>query len=328
MERQEYLAAIDQALQNFDYPSGAGGLYSPVRYALQSGGKRIRPVLLLSAYEWVSDRRDDWRDAALRAAVAVEVFHNFTLLHDDIMDCSDLRRGKPTVHKKWGVNAAILSGDAMCILSYRELLKIPVEYQARVLATFNWLAMAVCQGQQYDMEFETRADVSMEEYMRMIYLKTSALIEGALRIGAQLADASDAVVDTLGEFGKQLGLAFQLQDDLLDTYGSTMTFGKECGDDIWDNKRTYLSIWAATHADAAQRRELQACQEEGRMDRDEKIRRVMSVYDATGTRVAAERAIAERLEASKAALEKGADLIGRRGVVLEELVGALTGRKS
>lgn len=313
-------------MQNFDYPEGAEGLYSPVRYGLQSGGKRIRPVLLLSTYEWVSGRRGDWRDAALRAAVAVEVFHNFTLLHDDIMDCSDLRRGMPTVHKKWGANAAILSGDAMCILAYRELLKVPAEYLPRVLATFNWLAMAVCQGQQYDMEFESRAEVGMAEYMQMVYLKTSALIEGALRIGAQLADASDAVVDTLGEFGKQLGLAFQLQDDLLDTYGSTKTFGKECGDDIWDNKRTYLSIWAATHADTAQRQELQSCQEDVQLAREEKIRRVMSVYDATGTRRAAEREIAARLQAARAALAEGAELLGRRGDALEAVVAALTGR--
>lgn len=327
MERHEYLEAINGALQDFSYPAEASGLYEPVRFALQSGGKRIRPVLLLSAYEWVSGR-GDWRVAALPAAVAVEVFHNFTLLHDDIMDCSDLRRGVPTVHKKWGCNAAILSGDAMSILAYQELLKVPQAYLPKVLATFNWLAMAVCQGQQYDMEFETRAEVGMEEYIRMIYLKTSALIEGALRIGGQLADASDEVVDTLGEFGKQLGLAFQLQDDMLDTYGTTKTFGKECGDDIWDNKRTYLSIWAATHADAGQLRELQTCQAEACTTREEKVRRVVAVYDATGTREAVEGAIAERLEAAKAALAKGATLLGRRGEALEGMVAALTGRNS
>lgn len=325
MEKQEYLAAVNQALEQMEYPAEASGLYGPVRYALQTGGKRIRPVLLLSAYEWVSGRKD-WRCAALPAAVAVEVFHNFTLLHDDIMDCSDLRRGEPTVHKKWGANAAILSGDAMCILAYQEILKVPAAYQTRALSTFNWLAMAVCQGQQYDMEFERRAEVGMEEYMRMIYLKTSALIEGALRLGAQLGDAPGAVVDALGEFGKQLGLAFQLQDDMLDTYGSTSTFGKECGDDIWDNKRTYLSIWAATRADASRLRELRECQQDAGMAREEKIRRVMAVYDATGAREAVEREIAERLGAARAALAKGAEQLGRRSEAIEAMVTALTGR--
>ena len=319
--------AVNRALESFPYPTEAAGLYAPVRYALESGGKRIRPVLLLSAYEWVSGR-SDWREAALPAAVAVEVFHNFTLLHDDIMDRSDLRRGVPTVQKKWGENAAILSGDAMCILAYQELAKVAPKHIREVLATFNWLAMAVCQGQQYDMEFESRASVGMEEYIRMIYLKTSALIEGALRIGAQLGEGSEAVVAALGEFGKQLGLAFQLQDDMLDTYGETKTFGKECGDDICDNKRTYLSIWAETHASADQQRELCACHADAQMDREEKVRRVVAVYDAVGTRMAVERAIAERLHAAREALAQGAELLGRRGEALEAMVDALTGRKS
>lgn len=327
MASQEYLNAVNRALESFQYPTEAVGLYAPVRYALESGGKRIRPVLLLSAYEWVSGR-SDWREAALPAAVAVEVFHNFTLLHDDIMDRSDLRRGVPTVQKKWGENGAILSGDAMCILAYRELAKVAPKHIREVLETFNWLAMAVCQGQQYDMEFESRASVGMEEYIRMIYLKTSALIEGALRIGAQLGEGSEAVVAALGEFGKQLGLAFQLQDDMLDTYGETKTFGKECGDDICDNKRTYLSIWAETHADADQLRELRACLSNAQMGREEKVRRVVAVYDAVGTRMAVEEAIAERLQAARQALERGAKLLGRRGESLEAMVDALTGRSN
>lgn len=327
MASQEYLNAVNRALESFPYPTEAVGLYAPVRYALESGGKRIRPVLLLSAYEWVSGR-SDWREAALPAAVAVEVFHNFTLLHDDIMDRSDLRRGVPTVQKKWGENAAILSGDAMCILAYRELAKVAPKHIREVLETFNWLAMAVCQGQQYDMEFESRASVGMEEYIRMIYLKTSALIEGALRIGTQLGEGSEAVVAALGKFGKQLGLAFQLQDDMLDTYGETKTFGKECGDDICDNKRTYLSIWAETHADADQLRELRACQTDAQMGREEKVRRVVAVYDAVGTRVAVEEAIAERLQAAREALAQGAKLLGRRGEALEAMVDALTGRSN
>lgn len=327
MASQEYLNAVNRALKSFQYPTEAVGLYAPVRYALESGGKRIRPVLLLSAYEWVSGR-SDWREAALPAAVAVEVFHNFTLLHDDIMDRSDLRRGVPTVQKKWGENAAILSGDAMCILAYRELAKVAPEHILEVLETFNWLSMSVCQGQQYDMEFESRASVGMEEYIRMIYLKTSALIEGALRIGAQLGEGSEAVVAALGEFGKQLGLAFQLQDDMLDTYGETKTFGKECGDDICDNKRTYLSIWAETHANAEQLRELRACQADAQMGREEKVRRVVAVYDAVGTRVAVEEAIAERLQAAREALARGAKLLGQRGEALEAMVDALTGRSN
>lgn len=327
MGNQEYLDAVNLALSGLAYPSIAEGLYAPVRYALKSGGKRIRPVLLLSAYAWVSGR-NNWREVALPAAVAVEVFHNFTLLHDDIMDRSDLRRGVPTVPKQWGVNSAILSGDAMCIMAYEELLKVPSEYLSRVFSTFNWLAMSVCQGQQYDMEFEHRAEVGMSEYMQMIYLKTSALIEGSLRIGAELGSGSAAVIDVLGRVGKHLGLAFQLQDDMLDTYGTTQTFGKACGDDIWDNKRTYLSIWAENHADSDQLFELRACQSDQGLSRADKVRRVVAVFDATGAREAIENAISEHLRAARTALEEGAKQIGRRHEAMEAMVDALEGRRS
>ena len=323
---QAYIEAINQALAAYPYPREAEGLYAPVRYALDSGGKRIRPVLLLSAYEWVSGR-EDWREAALPVAVSVEVFHNFTLLHDDIMDGSDLRRGMPTVYREWGTNAAILSGDAMCILAYEGLLSVAPDCLPGVLKTFNWLAMAVCQGQQYDMEFERREKVSEGEYMRMIYLKTSALIEGALRLGAQLGGGGAEVIDTLGEFGKQLGLAFQLQDDMLDTYGDTATFGKECGDDIWANKSTYLSIWAEVHADEVGQAELWACKQSKGMSRTEKVDRVLSVYESTGARAAIEREISLHLDAARAALARGALLLGRRGELLEGVGDALCGRK-
>lgn len=323
-----YRHLVETALEQFEYPLVAPSLFDPIRYALGSGGKRIRPVLLLAAYDWSSGfSSGDSLSEALPAALAVEIFHNFTLLHDDIMDRSALRRGKPTVHSKWGQDAAILSGDAMCILAYQCLTETAPEILPSSLRTFNWLATAVCQGQRLDMEFECRDDVTIEEYTSMIYLKTAALLEGSLKIGGQLGGASSEVLQHLGEFGRHLGIAFQLQDDYLDTYGQTEVLGKECGDDICDNKRTYLSIRAYSHADASQRKELDQCLLNEQMPREEKIARVKSVYDALGVSLATKNAINDQLQSARLVLNKAEQAAnGSAPSLLYDLLEELTGR--
>lgn len=215
-------------------------LYEPVVYTMGFGGKRIRPVMVLMACQLFKKEVE----AALLPAVGLEIFHNFTLLHDDVMDRADMRRGQPTVHKKWNSNVAILSGDAMFALASSLLCKAPAESLSAVMDSFNSLALGVCEGQQYDMNFETQAEVSMEEYMEMIRLKTAVLLAGALKIGAQMAGAPSDAVYALDEFGTKIGLAFQLQDDLLDLYADEAKFGKKIGSDIRENKKTYLYIKA------------------------------------------------------------------------------------
>ena len=250
--------AIEKALRNIHYPERPDGLFAPVRYALESGGKRLRPVLLLAVYDWLQGGKGKI-ETALSAACAVEVFHNFTLLHDDIMDDSALRRGRPTVQAQYGQNVAILSGDAMSVMAYQLLASTQPENLAGLLQRFNRLAMGVCQGQQWDMEFETCEHVSREEYLLMVQYKTAELIEGAVRMGACLANVIIPLEEHLAGFAREVGIAFQLQDDLLDTYGNTQTLGKECGDDIMDDKKTYLSILAYEAADATQLNELRQC---------------------------------------------------------------------
>lgn len=260
------------------------GLYAPIRYILEDGGKRIRPLLCLLACNAYGDRAE----AALPAAVAVEVFHNFTLLHDDIMDKAELRRGRPTVHLKWCESGAILSGDAMLIFAYQILsggnygVLLP-----ELLTVFNRAAMEVCQGQQYDMEFETREGVALEEYIEMIQLKTSVLLAAALEMGAIAGGAGAQQRRALYDFGVNLGLAFQIQDDLLDTYGDEATFGKTIGGDIAVGKKTFLHITAIERATDAQRAAILA---PGLLA--EKLPRVRGIYDELGVREAAEEAIA------------------------------------
>ena len=215
-------------------------LYEPVDYILSLGGKRLRPVVVLMAYRLFG--HEDIT-SALPAALAIEVFHNFTLLHDDVMDKSSTRRGKPTVHEAWDVNQAILSGDVMLIEAYRLLAEAaPAAQLPKVLQAFSGLAIEVCEGQQYDMNFETRNDVTIEQYLRMIELKTAVLFGGALQIGALLGGASDADAEHLYQFGRDAGIAFQLRDDLLDSFGDAATFGKRIGGDILNNKQTYLVL--------------------------------------------------------------------------------------
>ena len=249
-------------------------LYEPIAYSLEEGGKRIRPVALLMACSAFRGGID----AAKPAAMAIEVFHNFTLLHDDIMDRSDMRRGKPAVHTRWNDNVAILSGDAMMIWAYRLLSQCDEAVLPQLLAVFTDVAVGVCEGQQYDMDFELKSKVSVVDYMHMIELKTSALLSGAVAIGAMLGGASDEDCRRLRRFAVELGLAFQLQDDLLDSYGD-QRLGKAIGGDILEGKKTYLMITAMSHADEATREMLRTAYRDPALSDAEKIGKVKSIYD-------------------------------------------------
>lgn len=239
-EFNEYLQTVNDALSNLRLPEQPAGLYSPIAYTLDCGGKRLRPVLTLAACEALG--ADPMR--SIHQAVAIEMFHNFTLLHDDVMDNADVRRGRPTVHKKWNNETAILSGDAMLTTSTMLLSVKAGDHLAQALELFNGTAMNIYEGQQLDMDFENRSDVTVEEYMEMIRLKTSVLLGCACGMGALMADAPFETQVKFFEYGVNLGLAFQLQDDYLDTYGNPETFGKAIGGDILNDKKTWLLIMA------------------------------------------------------------------------------------
>lgn len=270
---------IEKAIEALDWKREPYGLYEPIAYTLASGGKRLRPRLVLLAAEIFGGKETD----VLPAALAIEVFHNFTLLHDDVMDKADIRRGRPTVHVRWNDNTAILSGDQMVIEAYKLLSNVPADRLPQTLRLFNKMATEICEGQQYDMEFETREQVSIEEYMHMIRLKTSVLLATALQIGAYIAGATEAQQQALYEYGINIGLAFQIQDDILDVYGDPKTFGKAIGGDICCNKKTYMLLTALQRADDATRAELERwLQVQDKSD--EKIRAVTDIYTRTGAR--------------------------------------------
>ena len=254
------------------------GLYEPIEYVLSLGGKRIRPMLMLMAYGlW----RDD-NEKILPQAVALETFHNFTLLHDDVMDHADVRRGKPTVHKKWDENTAILSGDNMLVLSFKWMQQGPAEKMPAILNTFTTTAIEIDEGQQMDVDFEERNDVREEEYIEMIRLKTSVLLACAIKIGAIMADAPDEDVENLYKFGEAIGLSFQLQDDYLDVYGNPEVFGKAIGGDIACNKKTYMLINALNKAEGEEKKELEQWINAKDADRDEKVKAVTRIYNRLG----------------------------------------------
>lgn len=229
---------IETAIKELTYSSHPKNLYDPIHYIMNLGGKRLRPALVLLAADLFGGPVEE----ALPAAIAIETFHNFTLIHDDIMDNAPLRRGRQTVHEKWGTNNAILSGDVMMVESNKQLTRVKASALKPVLDTFNATAQGVCEGQQLDMEFETRDDVSIEEYIDMIRLKTAVLVGGAMKIGAIVVGASEQDSNLIYEFGENLGIAFQLQDDILDVYGDPEKFGKQVGGDIIANKKTYLLL--------------------------------------------------------------------------------------
>jgi geranylgeranyl diphosphate synthase, type II len=250
-------------------------LYSPVEYSLEMGGKRLRPVLLLLSYNMFSDSVQN----AIPAALAIEIFHNFTLLHDDIMDKADVRRNRPTVHKKFSENSAILSGDVMAFLSYQYLLECKSDNLNEVLWLFTKTAIEVCEGQQLDMEFENRLNVEESEYLEMIRLKTAVLLACGLKAGALLANANIKIANQLYEYGINLGIAFQLQDDLLDSFGSQESFGKKIGGDILANKKTFLSIKALENATGEVKSELLSWISKTEYNPSEKIAAVLDMYN-------------------------------------------------
>ena len=262
-------------------------LYQPIHYSLEMGGKRLRPVLLLLAYNLFHENISN----ALPAAVGIEVFHNFTLLHDDIMDKAAVRRNRPTVHVQFDENSAILSGDAMAFQAYKYFLESKSERLADAIALFTKTAIEVCEGQQFDMEFENRLDVSEAEYLEMIRLKTAVLLAGSLKAGALLANAPEKQAAQLYAFGENLGLAFQLQDDLLDTFGDQHTFGKKIGGDILANKKTFLLINALLRASHETKEELLHWINQTSCQAEEKIAAVTAIYLKTGVKQLAEQKV-------------------------------------
>jgi geranylgeranyl diphosphate synthase type II len=254
MKFEHHIISVERALSQWQIPQESVNLAEPIRYLLSIGGKRIRPVLTLLGHELFRENPEE----VISQALAVEVFHNFTLMHDDIMDNAPLRRGKQTVHEKWNINAAVLSGDGMMILSYDLLLKNQEDKFVELFQCFNQTAWEVCVGQQMDMDFEKREDVSLDEYLEMIRLKTAVLLGCALRLGAIAASASKEDQEHLRLFGEHLGLSFQLRDDYLDAYGDPEKFGKQVGGDILSDKKTYLYLHTANHDDASIPAELKA----------------------------------------------------------------------
>lgn len=274
----ELLKMVNNTIDSLPYDRKPAALYDPIRYVLSLGGKRLRPVLMLMAYNMY---KDDVQNI-LMPAIAIETYHNFTLLHDDLMDRAEVRRGEPCVHKKWNDNAAILSGDNMLVLAFHRMIQCNEKYMPTVLRLFTETALEIDEGQQYDIDFEDRSDVTEAEYIEMIRLKTSVLLACALKIGAVLGGASEQDADALYEFGEKLGLAFQLQDDYLDVYGDFKTFGKQIGGDIMCNKKTYMLINAQLLANKEQAQELNMWLNKENPVREEKVAAVTRLYDEIG----------------------------------------------
>ena len=286
MTAKELLSLFNHYLEQVPYNRQPQSLYEPVKYVLSLGGKRIRPVLMMLAYQMYKDNPE----SILPQACALETFHNFTLLHDDLMDNANMRRGHDTVHVKWDANTAILSGDTMLLMAFKLMMQCPQEYLHAVLDVFTETTLEIDEGQQYDISFETRDDVREEEYIEMIRLKTSVLLACALKIGAILGGASASDAENLYKFGEQIGLAFQLQDDFLDVYGDPKVFGKAIGGDILCNKKTFMLINAFNKADEAQRKELEKWVNAVNPDPQQKIAAVTTLYNNIGVdRLAEER---------------------------------------
>lgn len=295
----EILKMVNEFLDHLSYDRKPESLYEPIKYVLSMGGKRIRPTLMLLAYNLYKENPED----ILMNACALETYHNYTLLHDDLMDNADMRRGHLTVHKKWNDNTAILSGDSMLVLAFQRMMQCDTKHLKDILDLFTVTALEIGEGQQYDMEFESRNDVKEEEYIEMIRLKTSVLLACALKIGAILADASAEDADNLYKFGEQIGLAFQLQDDYLDVYGDSKVFGKEIGGDITSNKKTYMFINAFNKANDAQREELTRWVSARDFDRNEKVDAVTRLYNEIGIDQLAQDKIAYYFAQSKKFLD-------------------------
>ena len=290
---------INREIEALDWSRAPKGLYEPIGYTLAAGGKRIRPTLALIASALFGGNEKD----VLPAALALEVFHNFTLLHDDVMDKAEVRRGRPTVHVKWDENTAILSGDQMLIEAYKLLSDVPADKLPQVLKWFNEMAIGICEGQQYDVDFEHQSQVTIDDYMMMIEKKTSVLLAYALKIGGYIAGASTAQLEALYQYGLHIGLAFQIQDDILDVYGDPKTFGKAIGGDICCNKKTLLLLTALETEDAESKAEL--LQWISVTDRnEEKIAAVTALYNRLGVRKACETVMEAHTATALAQLDK------------------------
>lgn len=316
------LEHINAALSGIRYPVRPEGLYEPVSYVLAGGGKRIRPMLVLLSYSIFSP---DWQKA-MPAAVGIETYHNHTLLHDDLMDRADMRHGRPTVHRKWDENTAVLSGDTMLIMAFRHIMSCPGERTPQVLDLFARTAQEICEGQQYDVNFETRTDVTVEEYIEMIRLKTSVLLACAAKTGALLGEAPEADADALYRFAERVGLAFQLQDDYLDVYGDPAVFGKNTGGDILCGKKTFLLINALRRADAPTHRRLLGLLADAALTAERKIAAVTDIYNALGIPALTLSAINGYYAEARTELER-LSVSGEKWQPLWEYAQSLLGRK-
>ena len=296
----QLLEKVNQALDHLAYDRQPQGLYAPIKYELSLGGKRLRPVLMLLTYNMYKEHVEN----IMMQALGLEIYHNFTLLHDDVMDRADVRRGKPCVHKVWNDNTAILSGDTMIVDSFIRMQQCDPAHLPDVMDVFSRTALEISEGQQYDMEFENRNDVKEEEYLEMIRLKTSVLLACAVKIGALLGDATNEDAALLYDFGEKIGLAFQLQDDYLDVYGDFAVFGKRIGGDILCNKKTYLLIKAFEHANEEQRKELESWISRTEYAPQEKIDAVTRLYNEIGVRELCDQKINMFFQLAEQSLQK------------------------
>ncbi|MDR2955878.1 MAG: polyprenyl synthetase family protein [Prevotella sp.] len=294
----EVLDIVNSNIEKIKFDTEPQSLFTPISYILSLGGKRVRPALVLMAYNLYKNDVN----RVIPIALAIEIFHNFTLLHDDLMDRADMRRGKPTVHIKWNDNTAVLSGDAMLIEAYKEIAKTESEYLSEVLDLFSITATEICCGQQYDMEFEQRMDVTIPEYIEMIRLKTAVLLACALKEGAIVAGSSSEDASNLYNFGINVGLGFQLKDDLLDVYGDSSSFGKKIGGDILCNKKTFLLINALT--EESTKDDLIRWMNKESINEQEKIEAVTKIYDKLDLKQKSENLISEYYKKAIAYLDK------------------------
>ncbi len=316
-----YLKLLEGEIRKFRLNSQPRSLYDPIHYIMELGGKRMRPLLTLLAYGIYKENPAD----IVKYAVAVEAFHNFTLMHDDIMDQAPLRRGKPTVHEKWNVNTAILSGDVLLVKVYDRFLELDEKKLKEVLILFNAAAAGVCEGQQWDMEFESAKAVSEAQYLNMIELKTAVLLGFSLELGAVLGEAPAEDKKVLRQFGIDLGIAFQLKDDLLDVYGDKKQFGKQQGGDIISNKRTFLLINAIKRAKGSAARELKQWLGAKKFDKKKKVKAVTALYDDVGIQELTEKKIQHYLKRAN----QGLDLLSvkEKATPLRQFVDQLSGRQ-
>ena len=297
---EELLKKVNEALDNLVYDRQPASLYDPIKYVLSIGGKRVRPVLTMLSYNLYKD--DPL--SIMPQAIGLETYHNFTLLHDDLMDHADMRRGHETVHKKWDANRAVLSGDTMLLQAFERVEDCDPAKLPAVFKVFIQTTLEIGEGQQLDVEFETRNDVTEDEYIEMIRLKTSVLLACACKVGAIMADAPAEDIDNIYMFGEKLGLAFQLQDDLLDVYGNPAVFGNNIGGDITSNKKTYMLINAVNRANPAQREQLMKWIDAKEFDRNEKVKAVTELYNEIGIRELCEQKIEEYYQESLVYLAK------------------------